>query len=342
MNHTQIVSAFAHAHTFAPALDPMEDVVFTFARCSFSSKPLAHRLDFDAEQPPAKRMKMGPPSRPARIPHSSIKRLLPLRRPRRRRIPLAVSSPSPVVDMPLAVSSPASVVDTMPLTVSSPGPVVDMPLAVSSPGLVFITILELVVNLNPKLDEDQQKALASWNERCDRARSDLSMHAPRIVITITELIVDLNPPATEEGKKELAAWNSRCRDGHLSPHAPNRSNNTGAVSSTAVAPSVASVPAIPVVKSPSSRSAPMSDKAKGKQRAVDPMAASGTAFDIGTGSSSLTLSDITNAGSRGRDKNKDRTVDNSAGKSSGGRVKTTRKRQNGSLIKSLFSRRMSA
>ncbi|KAJ7857542.1 hypothetical protein B0H13DRAFT_2283250, partial [Mycena leptocephala] len=77
MNPTQIVSAFAHAHTFAPALDPMEDVVLTFARCSFSSKPLAHRLDFDAEQPPAKRMKMGPPSRPARIPHSSIMRLLP-------------------------------------------------------------------------------------------------------------------------------------------------------------------------------------------------------------------------------------------------------------------------
>ncbi|KAJ7857564.1 hypothetical protein B0H13DRAFT_2672746, partial [Mycena leptocephala] len=51
-----------------------------------SSKALAHRLDFDAEQPPAKRMKMGPPSRPARIPHSSIMRLLPLRRPRRRRI----------------------------------------------------------------------------------------------------------------------------------------------------------------------------------------------------------------------------------------------------------------
>jgi hypothetical protein len=32
------------------------------------------------------------------------------------------------------------------------------------------------------------------------------------------------------------------------------------------------------------------------------MAASGTAFDIGAGSSSLPLSDITNAGSRGRGK----------------------------------------
>ncbi|KAJ7827177.1 hypothetical protein B0H13DRAFT_2373979 [Mycena leptocephala] len=319
MNPTQIVSAFAHAHTFAPALDPIQDVVFTFARCSFSSKPLAHRLDFDAEQPPAKRMKMEPPSRPARIPHSSIKRLLPSRRPRRRRIPLAVSSPSPVVDMPLAISSLGPVVDSIPLAVSSPGPVVDMPLAVSSPGPVFITILELVVNLNPTLDEDQQKALANWNERCDQARSDLSMHAPRIVITITELIVDLNPPATEKGKRELTAWNALCHDGHLSPHAPDRSNNAGAVSSAAVAPSVAPVPAVPVVSSASKRSAPMSDKAKGKQRAVDPMAASGTAFDIGAGSSSLPLSDITNAGSRGRDKSKDRTVDNSAGKSSGGR-----------------------
>ncbi|KAJ6541464.1 hypothetical protein B0H19DRAFT_1381141 [Mycena capillaripes] len=155
-----------------------------------------------------------------------------------------------------------------------PAPAVDVPLTVAP---VTVVITEIIVHLKPALTKTEQKELERWNALCDKRRSDFSAHAPRpgpVTLTI---------PETKAEYDFRMKWNARCNDGHLSPHATTPSTEA----TSTVVPTV--VPAVPTLAN-YTVAVPKSEKATGKQRAVDPMAA---AFD--NDATSTPVGEITNA-----------------------------------------------
>ncbi|KAJ6541387.1 hypothetical protein B0H19DRAFT_1381100 [Mycena capillaripes] len=146
-----------------------------------------------------------------------------------------------------------------------PAPAVDVPLTVVP---VTVVITEIVVDLKPALTKTEKKELERWNALCDKRRSDFSAHAPR-----------------------PGPWNARCNDGHLSPHATAPSTDelkaTASAGPSTVVPTV--VPAVPNLAN-YTLAVPKSEMARGKQRAVDPIA---VVFDIGA--SSTPIGENTNA-----------------------------------------------
>ncbi|KAJ6541440.1 hypothetical protein B0H19DRAFT_1311520 [Mycena capillaripes] len=249
------------------SLDPV--LAFSFARPALALKPMFRPevMDVDvdvliprkrahddilAQSQSVKKMRLTPVfGVKNRVPHSS---LVHLRRPRPVR-PRRLKVPAPAVHVPLAVAP------------------------------VTVVITEIVVDLKPALTKTEQKELERWNALCDKRRSDFSAHAPRpgpVTLTI---------PETKAEYDFRMKWNARCNDGHLSPHATAPSTDELEVGpserSSIVVPSVIS--AIPTLAT-STVAVPKSEKAAGKQRAVDLMAA---AFD--NGATSTPIGEITNA-----------------------------------------------
>ncbi|KAF7347194.1 hypothetical protein MVEN_01474200 [Mycena venus] len=268
-------------NTTNSTLDPMDTLVLCFSALSLTKSRLELNDDFDAAQPRVKRVKMGS-SRPARIPNSSI-----LHRPR------------PVKR--LVLIHPAAVLATT--TCTPPPPVA------TAPGPVAVIIREVVVALRPILSASQERELNCWNALCDKARSDFSQHAPRPG-PVTIII-----PESREEYAFRMRWDSMCTDHYLSPHAPDRSDPREAASSvdsfsTEVAsPSIVAATTTTSVFSPipvvSTTPTPMSKKAKGKQRAVDPAAASSNkSLKHSAVSSSSALKNVTNGSARVRSKGK--------------------------------------
>ncbi|KAF7347199.1 hypothetical protein MVEN_01474800 [Mycena venus] len=176
-------------------------------------------------------------------------------------------------------------------------------------GPYTITVREVVVALRPTLTKSQEQELKWWNALCDKARSDFSQHAPRPG-PVTIII-----PESREEYAFRMRWDSMCTDHYLSPHAPDRSDlreaapSIDSFSTEVTSPSIVAATTTTSVFSPipvvSITPTPMSKKAKGKQRAVDPAAASSSnSLKHSAVSSSSALKDVTNGSERVRNKGK--------------------------------------
>ncbi|KAJ7627971.1 hypothetical protein DFH06DRAFT_1480692 [Mycena polygramma] len=227
---------------------------------------------------------------------------------------------------------PRSVTTTQlvaPSTLAPSVPLVAPPASLVSPHFpaparpVHILVREIVTHVEPRTAAEAVE-LARWNYKCELARSNLSPHATPPTPQ-TDVDQDV-PPKDNEGR---LAWYRKTYRSGLSGYAPVEARVGAGAAYTAgwgmpaalvapapavPAPTPASVVPAPVVPAPApavpaAPASTMSEKAKGKQRAVDPA----TSLDTGAsaGRSSTALMDITNLGNGG----KTRSSGNGAGMS---------------------------